>query len=198
MQIEVELKATLRATYNLMWGQLTPGLQAMICAHEDYKIKSVQCDLVWLLDHIKIESSGLYLQGNKRVSFFVAILSLLKSRQSNTQSNKAYHEQFLELVHTVELLGGNNFFCNENLMVPTGIITLLAPKSIKSEEKEKESEEKEKEKDKQTESETDDEVNDSEVKTFFTAQDYELETERMKTIMFLMHCDEVHNIMAVS
>ena len=46
MQTEVELKATLRAAFNLVWGQLTPGLQAMIVAHNDYEQKALDCDLV--------------------------------------------------------------------------------------------------------------------------------------------------------
>ena len=106
MQTEVELRATLRAAFNLIWGQLTPGLQAMIVAHNDYEQKSMHCDLVWLLERLKIESSGMDLQGNKRVSFFISLLRLLNSRQSPSQSNKSYYEQFLELVHAVELLAG--------------------------------------------------------------------------------------------
>ena len=87
-----------------MWGQLTPGLQAMIKVHNEYDEKLIECNLVWLLERIKIESSGTYLQGNKRVTFFIAVLRLLNSRQSPTQSNEDYHEQFLEQVHTVEML----------------------------------------------------------------------------------------------
>ena len=57
IQIEVELKSTLRSAFNLIWGQLTPGLQEMIAAHDEYKKNSVSCNLVWLLKQLKIESS---------------------------------------------------------------------------------------------------------------------------------------------
>ena len=78
---EEELQATCRAAYNLMWGQLTPGLQSMISAHTEHKSSAADCDCLWLLERIRIESSGLDIKGNKRVNFFVLILRLFNFKQ---------------------------------------------------------------------------------------------------------------------
>ena len=103
------------------------------------------------------------MQGNKRVSFFISVLRLLNLRQSPSQSNESYYEQFLELVHAVKLLAGIKYFCNEKLMRPTGI-KLETNTTAEGE---------------------------SEMVTiwFFTEGYYVLEAERMKAVMFLLRCD---------
>ena len=164
MTTEVELKATLWAAFNLIWVQLTPGLQAMIAAHNDYKSSAVSCDIVWLLERLKIESSGMDLQGNKRVSFFICVLRLLNSRQSINQTNESYYDQFLELVHAVELLAGVKYFCNKQMMTPTGVRRTQHKKEGTEEVEEK-------------------------IETYFTNADYVLEAEKMKAVMFLLRCD---------
>ena len=70
------------------------------------------CDLLWLLERIKLESSGLDIKGNKRVNFFVLILRLFNFKQSKKMSNDEYYNQFMEHVSSLELAGGKGLFCN--------------------------------------------------------------------------------------
>ena len=113
---EEELQATCRAAYNLMWGQLTPGLQSMISAHTEHKVSAADCDCLWLLERIKIESSGLDIKGNKRVNFFVLILRLFNFKQGKKMSNDVYYNTFLEHVASLEAAGGEDIFCNTKIM----------------------------------------------------------------------------------
>ena len=84
----------------------------MIRAHDDYKIKTSECDICWLLDQIKLESSGLDIKGNKRVNFFVLLLHLFNFKQRKKMTNDDNYNQFMEHVSSLELAGGVGLFCN--------------------------------------------------------------------------------------
>ena len=87
----------------------------MIKAQNAYKDNSVACDCVWLLERIKLESTGIDSKGNPRVTFFLNLLRLINMRQSKTQSNEEYYRQFNKQVSIVELAGGGNIFFNPDV-----------------------------------------------------------------------------------
>lgn len=113
---ETQLETTCRAAFNLMWGQLTPGLQSMIMAHTDYKAAATSCNCLWLLERIKIESSCLDTKGNKRVNFFVLLLRLFNFKQGKKMTNDDYYNTFLEHAASLEAAGGEGIFCNTDIM----------------------------------------------------------------------------------
>ena len=117
---EPKWNKTKHAAFNIIWGQLTPGLQSMIKAQNAYNDMSVACDCVWLLERIKLESTGIDSKGNPRVTFFFILLRLLNMRQSKTQSNEDYYRQFNEQVSIVELAGGGNIFFNPDVYAKHG------------------------------------------------------------------------------
>ena len=105
---------------------------------------------------------------------FVAFLRLLISRQAPNQSNKSYYEQFLEFAHGIELLGGVKFFCNESIMILTSRCKISGSK-VKLE----------------TNADEDVETEDSDLDeiSFFTKNNFTVEAEKMKAIIFLLHSD---------
>ena len=77
---------------------------------KDYKDKSDDFDVKWLLDQLRLLSVGLDRTSNGYVQDQTAHQTLLNMRQRVNESNQAYLQRFQENVATLELSKGKHVF----------------------------------------------------------------------------------------
>ena len=99
-----------RVVYNIIYGQCSPSIQEVLMGDKDYKDKSDDFDVKWLLDQLRLLSVGLDRTSNGYVQDQTAHQTLLNMRQRVNESNQAYLRRFQENVATLELSKGKHVF----------------------------------------------------------------------------------------
>jgi len=99
-----------RVVYNIIYGQCSPSIQEVLMGDKDYKAKSDNFEVKWLLDQLRLLSVGLDRTSNGYVQDQTAHQMLLNMRQRVNESNQAYLRRFQENVATLELSKGKHVF----------------------------------------------------------------------------------------
>ena len=101
--------------FSYIWGQCTSGLQSVIVEMDDYEDKASECDVIWLLEQLKLATSGIDNTTNKYDNLIETILTLFTMRQGDTESNDSFLKRFKSNVQSFELAGGEHLFHGEKL-----------------------------------------------------------------------------------
>eukprot|EP00957_Ditylum_brightwellii_P058808 4458361-Ditylum_brightwellii.AAC.1 len=97
------------------WGQCTSLLQLVIVGLSKYEDKAATCDVIWLLESLKLATAGIDSKSNKYDYLIEAILMFLTMRQGDTESNDGFLKRFKANAQTPELAGGEHIFCSSQL-----------------------------------------------------------------------------------
>ena len=107
---EMEMRDNLVRIYSYVWGQCTPGLQAEVMAHEDFKSYHEDKDPIWLLMFLKLTTAGLDNKGCKYENCWDAMSQLITMKQYKYETNDDFMERYRNQVQVVKLAGAGNFF----------------------------------------------------------------------------------------
>ena len=128
---EENLKNNMNKIYAIVWGQCSSSLQAVLKGDDDFERKHKKRDAVWLLEQIKVVTSGIDNKSNKYKNLLATLTQLFTMRQGDTEANDKFLNRFKSNVQTVELAGGQDF------LVPMKWLDLYSSQQEKNEEKEK-------------------------------------------------------------
>ena len=113
---ENALRDNVIKVYGLTWRQCTSALQMVIKGVDDYTTMARTHNMVWLLEQIKIITSGIDVKANPHVVLFESLSSLLNMKQQSNESNDRYAERFNSNIQTIELAKGGHLFCSHELL----------------------------------------------------------------------------------
>ena len=92
--------------YSLVLGQCTHALRAELKGLEEYEDQDSDFNCVWLLQQVKLISSGVEQRvQNPYESIFLLMRSLVNMRQGEHETCDAYATRFRDMIHTIELAG---------------------------------------------------------------------------------------------
>jgi len=111
-------KSSLKKIYDVIYGNCTESVQAMIKTDADYETKILKCQ--WLLNKVKTIVSGLDTKSKKRVPLHGALFNFLTMHQYQTEINDAYLTSSKSNVKALKLAGG------EHVLVSNKLINKLA------------------------------------------------------------------------
>lgn len=103
---EQTMKSNKSKIYSLIWGQCSPGLQAIIQGDKDFVTKEEKRDVLWVLEQVKLATAGIDERANQYENMCQVLLTFLTMRQGETESNDDYLERFKSNAETVKLTGG--------------------------------------------------------------------------------------------
>jgi hypothetical protein len=96
--------------YGLVWGQCTAALHAELRGDKDFKEKDSACDSLWLLQQVKLMSSGVdQSTSNPSANLFLLMKSLYSNQQGPEESVEACAKRFKHMTASIELAGGDVF-----------------------------------------------------------------------------------------
>ena len=101
--------------FSYIWDQCTSGLQSAIIGMDEYEDKSSECDVIWLLEQLKLVTSGIDKTTDKYGNLIKTIMTLFTMRQGDTESNDGFLRRFKSNVQSFELAGGEHLFHGEKL-----------------------------------------------------------------------------------
>ena len=96
--------------YTYVWGQCLSGVRSVIMGEELFKQKHGKKDILWLLERVKLVTSGLDTKSNKYNNMYETMMTFLTMRQGETESNSTYLECFKSNAETVRIMCGTDFF----------------------------------------------------------------------------------------
>eukprot|EP00957_Ditylum_brightwellii_P154757 11778652-Ditylum_brightwellii.AAC.1 len=67
-------------TFSYAWGQCTSSLQSVIVGLSEYEDKAAECDIIWLLENLKLATAGIDSKSNKYDNLIEAILTFFTMR----------------------------------------------------------------------------------------------------------------------
>ena len=100
---ELKLEENVEKVFSLIWGLCSHGLQEIILTNEDFEGKEESSDVIWLVDRLKMVSSGIDTRRNKHKNLFEAMMRFLNICQGELKTNDAYLRRFKAEAQTVEL-----------------------------------------------------------------------------------------------
>eukprot|EP00957_Ditylum_brightwellii_P091913 6998607-Ditylum_brightwellii.AAC.1 len=69
----------------------------------EYEDKAAECDVIWLLENLKLATAGINSKSNKYDNFIEAILTVFTMRQGDTELNDGFLKRFKANAQTLEL-----------------------------------------------------------------------------------------------
>ena len=106
----------LSKVYNLVWGQTTSALQAVIKSVEDYEEKSLAYDPIWLLQTLKRLIAGVDKKGNKQANLFDALYLFMTMKQGVEESCDSFQRRQMNAFQTLEIAGGRKILSNTKII----------------------------------------------------------------------------------
>ena len=103
------IKSNLKKLYSVIYGNCTESVQTMLKADEEYEVKSIDFDYVWILEKAKMIVSGLDTKVNLRVSLHDAISNYMLIKQYPYETNEGNLTRFKSMVGTLKLPEVNTF-----------------------------------------------------------------------------------------
>eukprot|EP00957_Ditylum_brightwellii_P004364 330947-Ditylum_brightwellii.AAC.1 len=97
------------------WGQCTSSLILLIVGLSKYEDKAATCDMIWLLENLKLATAGIDSKSNKYDKLIEALLMFFTMRQGVMESNNGFLKLFKANAQTLELAGGEHIFCSSQL-----------------------------------------------------------------------------------
>jgi hypothetical protein len=116
LTMEYRLKANKVTVYTLVWGQLSAGLKAVIRGDERFEEMHDRKNILWLLERLKLITSGVDENANIYESAYKVLLDFLTIRQHESETNETYLEQFKDWHETLRVLCGDEFLVSEKLI----------------------------------------------------------------------------------
>ena len=99
---------------------------------EDYKNKSRENDVIWLLEELQKLTAGIDVKANKRDNMIEAMICFLTMRQGNSESNDDFLRHFNSNLQTLQFTGGSHILCSPDTIDKAG--TVATPTEIRKEE----------------------------------------------------------------
>ena len=79
------LESNNESLYALIWGQLSHALQEVVKGDDDFIANDISFNCIWLLQQIKLVSSGVDAKANKHFNFVQALTSFCTIKQGTTE-----------------------------------------------------------------------------------------------------------------
>jgi hypothetical protein len=96
--------------YGLVWGQCTAALQAELRGVEDFKEKDSAYNCLWLLQQVKLVSSGVdQSTSNPSANLFLLLKNFYYNKQGPDETVETYAKRFENMSTSIELAGGQVF-----------------------------------------------------------------------------------------
>jgi hypothetical protein len=96
--------------YGVVWGQCTTALQAELRGVQDFKEKNSAYDCLWVLQQVKLISSGVdQSTANPSANLFLLMKNLYYNRQGSDEPVETYAKRFEHMSTSIELAGGEVF-----------------------------------------------------------------------------------------
>ena len=102
--------------YALIWGQSSHALQEVVKGDDNFDIKEEFFDCIWLLEKVKLVSSGVDSKINKHYTLLQALTSFCTIKQGTSESNDSYRKRVDATSLTLSLVGGSHFLCSPELI----------------------------------------------------------------------------------
>ena len=112
------LDSNKKKLYALIWGQITTGLQEALKGEDEFSFKDSSFDCIWLLEKVKLVSSGIDTKANKYCTLVQALTSFCTIRQGATESNDSFRKRIDSSALTLSLSGGNHMLWSPELIRP--------------------------------------------------------------------------------
>ena len=87
--------------YGIIWGQCSAGLHARIKGHVNYEDKSIDLDVVWLVQELKKATSGIDNMSDPRDTLIDSLAVFFKMAQGATEANDQFLDRFKANVSTL-------------------------------------------------------------------------------------------------
>ena len=94
MDREEVLTENTKKLYGIVIGQCTPPLRSTIKHDEEYGIKSLYFDTLWLLKKIKKMTAGVDINTNPALTLHEQMLIFITTRQGHSESDDEYLNKF--------------------------------------------------------------------------------------------------------
>jgi len=104
------LEENIEKVWAFVWGQCSHGLQEVIMTEQDFDDKEDDFDVIWLLEKLKLASSGIDGRGNKHKILIDSMLKFLNICQNERESNDEFLRRFKTEAQTLSLTGGDHIF----------------------------------------------------------------------------------------
>ena len=119
--------------YGIIRGQCTIGLQEVIKGHSEYREQSIDFNCIWLLQKLKLASSGMDARANKYFTLVMAMRYAFTVRQRNNETNDSYRVRLESQLMLLKLAGGKHALHSPD-MIQKSAIGILGQDDIKAEE----------------------------------------------------------------
>ena len=113
------LRDNMETLYGLIWGQCSSGLQEVVKTKDEFKKKEEKFDVIWLLEKIKLVSSGVEGCSNKHANLIKSITSLCTIKQGSTESNDSFRKRIDAYALTLSLTNGKHVLVSPELIQAT-------------------------------------------------------------------------------
>ena len=110
------LKNNKESLYGLIWGQCSTGLQEVIKQEDKYFSSAADFDCVWILEKVKLISSGIDSKSNKHANLIKALSSFCNIKQGQSESNDSFRKRVDAAAVTLHLSGGAHVMCSPILI----------------------------------------------------------------------------------
>ena len=91
---EYMMRDNTEKAYIVVWGQCNNALQSVTKVIEEYKEKSEENDILWMLKALKKTTLVVDTKANKRVTLHKDLMTLFETRQGQKESNDGYLDHF--------------------------------------------------------------------------------------------------------
>ena len=115
-----EMLTNKRKLYDVIWGQCSEQLQAVIKYLDDYDNRENAKDITWLMDQLRRETVGIDSMGNKHVNLIKAMKLLLNMRQGQEENEDIYLKRMKANTESLKLAGGKHILTSPDLMTIAG------------------------------------------------------------------------------
>ena len=127
------LKNNKESLYGLIWGQCSSGLQEVLKQEEDFYKSAAVFNCVWILEKIKLVSSGIDSKSNKHANLIKALTGLCNIKQGATESNDSFRKRVDSAAVTLQLAGGDHVMCSP-ILIESVSKESFTPKEIAAEQ----------------------------------------------------------------
>ena len=102
-----QLRSNKSKLFGTIWSQCTSTIQSELVNLKNYNEKRKNYDCLWLLENLKLLSSGIDSKQNSSYTAFEVASSIYHIRQQQNEGLDSYHKRFESTIKTAKLMGIN-------------------------------------------------------------------------------------------
>ena len=110
-----QLQSNKSKLFGTIWIQCTSTIQSKLMNLKNYNEKRKSYDCLWLLENLKLLSSGIDSKQNSSYTTFEIASSIYHIRQQQNEGLDSYHKRFVSTIKTVKLMG-TNYDLHDNII----------------------------------------------------------------------------------